>query len=811
MRSAALTFFFVASAFAAACNRPDLLPETPRVEVSSTQLAFTAPGGGYEPAPSTFTVKSIGGPLTVTGLSARYSDGAGWLSLEVDDPNSSPATVTVAPHTEGLATGIHEATVYVRAGDAVNSPAVKVSLVVPPPVLELSAHLVDIVVADGVVPPPYEVRVTNGGGGILESPSATVTYSSGNDWLSVEVTGSAAPYAVVLRPVLAAITSPGGYAAKVEVRGVGEQVSRDVWVNLYVAAPSLVLSSGVVSFLYAQDGVAPAPRSVTMKPTPVSGVALSLPTATVEPLGGDADWLEATVTGSGPTYQLTLAPIAAALQGKAAFSQHSVVVRVTAASASVSTSLVAKLEVGPYSYTSLMEPSAEWLSFSALAGGGDPPPQILTVSDGLGGDTMTFDIYSQCWGATYQVFSCLDTAITGSAVPYDVTVRPQVAGLPPGTYLGYLALSGAAVSWVNVDVYIFVQDWAFADETLHPVREHTATPLPDGSILITGGHYYSYGAGFEVLDVGAAWPRPDGSPRAFGYPHDVRTRHAATALADGRVVASGGVDAWSNGEVLRSWEVFEPASGTWRIPRALVTARFDHTATLLPDGRVLLAGGLTGSEGSPATTATAELLDPTDGTSVPTGSLITARSGASAVLLSTGKVLVAGGRGPDGAVLATAELFDPVLGTWSMTGTMMIEARADAALVSLGSGKALVAGGTNGAAALASAERFDAPTGIWSATAPMALGRVAPAVRRPDGKVLLVAGATGDLTTSTATVEAYDPVSRTWSSAGDLNRARSAHTATVLSNGMVVVVGGKSLPSDPIGMSEVEVGFGEAL
>src|SRR5690349_19658390 len=107
------------------------------------------------------------------------------------------------------------------------------------------------------------------------------------------------------------------------------------------------------------------------------------------------------------------------------------------------------------------------------------------------------------------------------------------------------------------------------------------------------------------------------------------------------------------------------SAGTWTATGSMNTLRADHTATLLANGKGLVAGGF----GPNGMVASAELYDPSTGTWAATGSLNTARDDYTATLLANGKVLVAGGFGPNG-VVASAELYDPSTGTWAATGSM---------------------------------------------------------------------------------------------------------------------------------------------
>src|SRR5207253_2139636 len=134
-----------------------------------------------------------------------------------------------------------------------------------------------------------------------------------------------------------------------------------------------------------------------------------------------------------------------------------------------------------------------------------------------------------------------------------------------------------------------------------------------------------------------------------------RTNHTATLLPNNQVLVAGGFHNAVNG----SAELYDPVTGAWTATGNLRTKRGRHTATLLPDGKVLVAGGSDGN----GYLSDAELYDPATGTWTPTGSLLTPRLGPTATLLQNGKVLVAGGAYTD--YLSTAELYDPATGVWT--------------------------------------------------------------------------------------------------------------------------------------------------
>jgi hypothetical protein len=171
------------------------------------------------------------------------------------------------------------------------------------------------------------------------------------------------------------------------------------------------------------------------------------------------------------------------------------------------------------------------------------------------------------------------------------------------------------------------------------------------------------------------------------------------------------------------------------------TTRHSHSATVLPDGRVLLAGGY-GEAG--AIINTAELFDPTTRTFTPAGSLVAARADHIAVLLENGKVLFAGGLGPGWTFLSSAELYDPATGRFSPTGSMTA-ARESHVAVRLRDDRVLIVGGHNGQrrnlTLLTSAETYDPATGRFSRAGEMRIRRHKhDAVLLADGRVLVTGG-----------------------------------------------------------------------
>lgn len=171
--------------------------------------------------------------------------------------------------------------------------------------------------------------------------------------------------------------------------------------------------------------------------------------------------------------------------------------------------------------------------------------------------------------------------------------------------------------------------------------------------------------------------------------------HTSTLLTDGTVLVVGGlINDRVDGKVSGASERFDPGRDSWSATAKMLTPRWSHTATLLPDGEVLVAGGYIDSTES---MDSAELYDPASGRWTATGSMHEGRGGSTATLLRDGRVLVVAG-GTEDATLEggprsrTAELYDPATGTWTATASM-IEARQGFTATLLPDGRVLVAGG----------------------------------------------------------------------------------------------------------------------
>lgn len=341
--------------------------------------------------------------------------------------------------------------------------------------------------------------------------------------------------------------------------------------------------------------------------------------------------------------------------------------------------------------------------------------------------------------------------------------------------------------------------WSAQTSSIASVNHGAAIGLAPGATSITA-NIGSVSAGAILVVSTDTW---SAAPQ---MPTERVAGHTATVLADGRLLVLGGVK--STGGTAAAG-VFDPATSTWTSVAPMGTLRSSHAATLLADGRVLVTGGSTVSSGAAqgyVNNASAEIYDPVANTWTATPPMSVARAHHTATLLPDGKVLVVGGENASYLVEGSAEVYDPAANTWSAPRAQPVSPRSQHTATLLPSGLVLVAGGFDIVNGLltpsAGAELYDpvrhtgTSTDIHGVTTTVVTGQdfVATAAmasthyghsatRLADGRVVVVGG-------NTTQTEIYDPTAATWTTQGSTAATHTAHGAALLADGRILVVGG---------------------
>ena len=301
---------------------------------------------------------------------------------------------------------------------------------------------------------------------------------------------------------------------------------------------------------------------------------------------------------------------------------------------------------------------------------------------------------------------------------------------------------------------------------------------------------------FILRSPGPCPETPDASWTAAPDMHDARMRHTATLLKDGTVLVAGGYVA--------SAELYDPRDGTWTLTLPLSHARQGHTATLLPNGKVLvIGGGMPSAEPIVNNTfpidSSAEIYDPATRQWTSAQGMQIPRVLFTATLLDTGKVLVVGGVDAHDETVPAAELYDPETNSWAFTGTS--SALFWHTATKLRDGRVLIAGGVLDdffSITIPLCQLYDPVSGTFAVTGNMQIARATHvATLLDDGSVLVVGGFFRSCPNGgycdfrgIAAAERYDPSTGSWLPGGVPNFARMSHTATLLPDQTVLVAGG---------------------
>jgi hypothetical protein len=348
--------------------------------------------------------------------------------------------------------------------------------------------------------------------------------------------------------------------------------------------------------------------------------------------------------------------------------------------------------------------------------------------------------------------------------------------------------------------------WESAGTMLVARQAHTATMLPTGKLLIVGG---SDPLGNPIAVTELYDPSSGGFSTTGSLAH-ARTNHTATLLSNGNVLVVGGsreLEQFPYAAIPS--ELYDAKTGAFRSTGSPATARCVHTALRLTSGKVLVAGGT-----SPANQpiASAELYDPSTERFTTVGSMAVARGWPQSLLLPSGKALVLGSGGVFTVTTysPSVELFDPETSTFSEAGSLTTFRNVPSATL-LPSGDVLVAGGFDeNFNALASAELYDPAAETSMLTGSLSVGRAFhTATLLPDGGVLIADGQT--LVTALAEEELYEPASGTFLSAGTGLDARSEQTANLLPSGAVLLAGGSDNSGNALASTEAFVAIEKSI
>lgn len=338
-------------------------------------------------------------------------------------------------------------------------------------------------------------------------------------------------------------------------------------------------------------------------------------------------------------------------------------------------------------------------------------------------------------------------------------------------------------------------------------RDHHSILLKDGRVLIIGG-----GGAINSPLIWNAYKSEIYDPKTSKFKligtlvNKHRNDYTATLLPNGNVLILGGQE---GSKELKSAEIFDSKSEKFIPINDMNYRRSDHTATLLKNGKVLILGGLVASK-------KVELYDSKTGKFIPIIDMNQRRAGHSAILLPDGKVFIVGGYTLGGSyalggnyisgrILTSAEIYDPKKNTFTIVGNMHI-GRIWAELTLLNNNKILISANTNDNPGVVQTELFDINTNKFTFAGDLDEREGYTSTLLSNGKVLIVGGTTGHgpRTRPIKTTKIFDPASEVFKTGPNLKAAHTGHSAILLMNGNVLVIGGASQVGRPLtGIAEI--------
>jgi large repetitive protein len=359
-----------------------------------------------------------------------------------------------------------------------------------------------------------------------------------------------------------------------------------------------------------------------------------------------------------------------------------------------------------------------------------------------------------------------------------------------------IIVTAALIFVMNAFAFAASGTWTGIASVHTPRDGHTATLLPNGNVVIAGGEDNN-----QAVSSSEVYSPTFGSWTVSGNLNVARSNASAVLLPNGQVLIAGGCVASCLSGTTRSAELYNSLGGKWTSTGAMLTGRTYFSMVRLASGQILVAGGCTGlnANGCSGVTNKAEIYNSSTGKWTATGPMIAARGNLTATLLPNGKVLVAGGINGAGNPIATAELYNPSTGKWTATGNM-ITARDEHTAALLATGKVLVAGGENlSGVTTTKTELYNPSTGKWTATGNLNASRLEhTSTMLMNGNILIAGGnhVTASMTTVLSSAEVYNPATGKWTPTGSMSVARVGHTSTLLTSGRVLTASGSDANND---------------